>query len=213
MPLKDEAFARADELDEAARDTGAVNTLVFGESLRGLNTDVPGIVDAFDERGVRPGEHAVLLGAGATARSVVVALARMGVSRLDIVARRAEAAVQLLDFAAARGITGSVASASDVLDTPGLVVSTFPGDALPELPALRVSASCELFDVAYSDDASRVRSWWRDAGGTAPRVDGLDMLIGQALRQIRVFVNDDVDAELPDEAAVRRAMRAAVGRS
>lgn len=213
MPLKDEAFERADDLDDAARETGAVNTLVLGDRLRGLNTDVPGIVDAFAERGVTPGEHAVLLGAGATARSVVVALGRMGVTRIDVFARRPEAATQLADYAAERGIEATALAMTSTIDASGLVVSTFPGDAEPQLPRLRSSEAGELFDVAYSDPTSAVRRWWRDAGGSLPRVDGLDMLIGQALRQIRVFVRDDVDAELPDEGAVRRAMRAAVGRS
>lgn len=213
MPLKDEAFERADDLDDAARETGAVNTLVLGDRLRGLNTDVPGIVDAFVERGVTPGEHAVLLGAGATARSVVVALGRMGVRRIDVFARRPEAATRLADYAVERGIEAAALSVTSSLEVSGLVVSTFPGDAEPQLPRLRSSEAGELFDVAYSDSTSAVRSWWRDAGGSAPRVDGLDMLVGQALRQIRVFVSDDVEAELPDEGAVRRAMRAAVGRS
>lgn len=213
MPLKDEAFARAEILDDAARETGAVNTLVLGERLRGLNTDVPGIVDAFAERGVLPGERVALLGAGATARSVVVALARMGVGRIDVFARRFEAAAQLVEYAAERGLEAQVLPAGATIEAPGLVVSTFPGDAAPDLPRLRLDGSAELFDVAYSDSASVVRSWWKDAGGPSPRVDGLDMLIGQALRQIRVFATDDVEAELPHEGAVRRAMRAAVGRS
>lgn len=213
MPLKDEAFAQADVLDDAARETGAVNTLVLGERLRGLNTDVPGIVDAFVERGVAPGERAVLLGAGATARSVVVALARMGVARIEVFARRADAAAELIAYSAERGIEATALSSDESIDAPGLVVSTFPGDAQPELPHLRLGSSDELFDVAYSDAASTVRSWWREAGGSAPRVDGLDMLIGQAVRQIRVFATDDVEAVLPDESEVRRAMQASVGRS
>ena len=52
MPLKEVAYAAADELDRHASLTGAVNTLLLGETLRGFNTDVGGIVDAFTHAGV-----------------------------------------------------------------------------------------------------------------------------------------------------------------
>ena len=42
-------------------------------------------------------------------------------------------------------------------------------------------------------------------------LNGLDMLTEQAIGQIRFFLTGDQDELLPDEAAVRRAMRTAVG--
>lgn len=213
MPLKDEAVALADRVDAAAALTGAVNTLSLGGQVTGFNTDVPGIIDAFAERGVAAGDHAVVLGAGATARSVLVALQRMGVRSVDIRARRAGAAAGLGDLAAAIGLHAASDGIGSAIAHPSLVVSTLPGGASPELPALRLGEGSELFDVAYSDPRSAVRSWWAAAGGAPSRVDGLDMLVGQALRQIRIFVGDDIDLPLTDEPAVLRAMRAAVGRS
>lgn len=77
-PLKEEAFARADERDSAALAAGAVNTLVFvGTRVSGHNTDGIGAIGALREA-VRGddlrGARVLVLGAGPTARAVIPAL-------------------------------------------------------------------------------------------------------------------------------------------
>ena len=57
--------------------------------------------------------------------------------------------------------------------------------------------------------ADRARRAWHAAGRLL--LHGLDMLIEQAVLQVRVFTDADPDVPLPREAAVRAAMRAAVG--
>lgn len=73
-PLKEAALGLADEVDPVAARAGAANTLLLGEPRLALNTDVGGLralLAAHDL--LRPQEVAVL-GAGATARSALVAL-------------------------------------------------------------------------------------------------------------------------------------------
>jgi shikimate dehydrogenase len=79
-PLKEEAFARADERDPIARVTGAVNTLVLGPTIRGYNTDGIGALGALASAGlVRIADrHVLVLGAGPTARAAVAALVDAG---------------------------------------------------------------------------------------------------------------------------------------
>ncbi|HUG49769.1 MAG TPA: shikimate dehydrogenase, partial [Terrimesophilobacter sp.] len=50
---------------------------------------------------------------------------------------------------------------------------------------------------------------WSAAGGTV--LSGLEMLMWQALRQVRVFVSGDQDTELDNEPRVIDAMRRSVG--
>ncbi len=83
MPLKNDVMPLLDEIDPVAVATGAVNTVLLdGGRRRGANTDVGGLVAALDEHGAGRGP-AVVLGAGATARSAVAALAARGSRRGD----------------------------------------------------------------------------------------------------------------------------------
>ena len=85
IPHKEAAFRLADVLDDSARATGSVNTLVFQDdgTIRGLSTDGDGFVASlsaagFDLPGAGLGAAAgrvLLLGAGGAARSVAVSLA------------------------------------------------------------------------------------------------------------------------------------------
>jgi len=64
MPLKEQAHRAARELDRHAELTGAVNTLLLGDDVRGFNTDVGGIVDALADEGLTTVERVRILGAG-----------------------------------------------------------------------------------------------------------------------------------------------------
>jgi shikimate dehydrogenase len=89
MPHKRAMVPLMDELDESARVSGAVNTVVIeGQKLSGYNTDGPGLVEACREVGVAlAGQRILLLGAGGAAASIAVAFCDEGVGKLDIVNR------------------------------------------------------------------------------------------------------------------------------
>ncbi len=88
VPHKFAVAALCDELAGAAKELGAVNCLVQGGKLVGHNTDVFGFHDALVESGfdIR-GKHAVVLGAGGSARAIEYAL-RTGGATVDVAARR-----------------------------------------------------------------------------------------------------------------------------
>lgn len=98
VPHKERAFAAAAALDESARLSGAVNTLVRREEggFLGKNTDVEGFINNLKEGGVDPATigHTLVLGAGGAARAVAVGLALEGCAEITFVNRtrdRAEA--------------------------------------------------------------------------------------------------------------------------
>jgi shikimate dehydrogenase len=68
-----------------------------------------------------------------------------------------------------------------------------------------------LFDVAYDPWPSALARSWDAAGGTV--ISGLELLIHQAVGQIRLFVAGDQRLPLPREDAVVAAMRSAVAAS
>ncbi|BDZ46955.1 shikimate dehydrogenase [Naasia aerilata] len=205
MPLKREVLPLLDERDELTELTGAANTvLLAGGTRTGFNTDVGGIEAAFAERGVPPLSTALVLGGGATAASVLVALARLGVTSVTVAVRDPGRAEPLVELAAAVGVQLAVAAFGAELPATDLLASTLPGDAPP--PPLPAPGRAALLDVAYDPWPSRLADGW-----AGPVVNGLDMLLHQALLQVRVFVNGDPGRVLDGEAGVLRAMRAAVG--
>jgi len=213
MPLKERAFARADVLDDDARLTGAANTLLLGASRHGFNTDVGGLVSALETAGLGSSRTARVLGGGATARSAMVSLLRLGVTDVEVVTRRREQTDDLIAFGERIGIrTGSAPLDSESRpDRVDLTISTLPGTVvLPRSAATTLAVQGgALFSAAYAPWPTTLAEAWAAATG-APVVTGLEMLLHQAVRQIRIFLHGRPEQTLPDEAGVLAAMRAAM---
>ena len=211
MPLKPAVLPLLHETDEVARLTGGANTLVIDDGkLRGFNTDVYGIVEAFRAVGVDELETAQLLGGGATAASAIVALAELGARRVVVSVRTPAKAERLAVLGAELGMNVVVRAIGEADEgTPDAVISTLPGGVESGIgfPAA-VRARAVLLDVAYDPWPSALARSWSEVGGTV--VPGLDMLLHQALAQVRAFVGGNSDVVLPDEASAFAAMRASV---
>lgn len=98
IPHKVEVMNYLDEIDEAARTIGAVNTIVNRSGkLIGYNTDGIGYVRSLkEETGLKlEGSKVVMIGAGGAARGVAYALAKEGTAHLYIANRSKDKAEQL----------------------------------------------------------------------------------------------------------------------
>ncbi|WP_289018095.1 shikimate dehydrogenase [uncultured Ornithinimicrobium sp.] len=208
MPLKEEALALADEVDEDARLTGGANTLVRcpDRGWRAWNTDVHGVGAALAEAGVVGPRRAAVLGGGATARSVLVALDRLGVRDVDLVVREAPRAAtrELLDRLGLRATTRRLGTPATG-EAPEVVVSTLPATAVLGVCVVRdllAEARPVVLDVAYapwpSGFATAVSAV---TAGRQPVVRGTAMLLHQAARQVHLMTGHDGPVE---------AMRAAL---
>lgn len=206
MPLKRAVLPLVDGHDALVDRLGLANTVVLGDRPALFNTDVEGIVRVLEPAGAHSAGTAVVLGAGATAASALAALQQLGVADRVVAAR---------DPDAARGLPGAarvvpLSEVADELPSAGLVISTLPGYAghVFEVPTL---AGTPLLDVAYDPWPTPLGERWAAAGGRL--LHGLDLLVEQAVLQVRAFVAGDPTVPLPAEQAVRRAMATAVGRS
>lgn len=102
IPHKVEVMSYLDEIDEGARQIGAVNTIVNEQGrLKGYNTDGIGYVRSLkEETGVDlSGKKVLILGAGGAARAIVYALAKEGAALIRIANRTAARAAELADCA------------------------------------------------------------------------------------------------------------------
>jgi shikimate dehydrogenase len=202
MPHKEAALALGTP-DEVARLVGAANTVVFdADTVRVYNTDVPGAVQALAAHGIHTVTDAVIVGAGATARSLVAALARIGLQWLIVLARRPEPAAALRDFALSLGVKGvevaELTARTVPLPPTDLLVSTLPGEALtpyiPEHLSDLLPDVGAVFDVSY-DPWERPLLELASAFGM-PTVDGLDLLAGQAVSQFQLFTGYEVEFDV-----------------
>lgn len=215
MPLKEEAAKLAESLDQNATLTGAVNTIVRTESgWAGFNTDVFGIVQAVGQANLGELDEILVIGSGATATSAVTAIAQIAPgAKLRVFARNAQTRTQLVDYARGLGLaakkTGSLTRSAR---KASLTVATLPGGALDEVAAKLTKRGFQpggaILDVAYQPWPSGIATVWAKQG--KPIISGLEMLIWQAVAQIRIFTSGDPSLPLPNEAAVLEAMRHSV---
>jgi len=187
MPLKREAVALVDRLTDRARLAGAVNTIVIqaGERL-GDNTDLPGAVAAIRERTTTPLASAAILGGGATATSIGLALIELGVTSVRLLvrdeARAAETSAALGAHPAAPAVLVLTLDADEVLDTD-IVVSTIPAVAQSDALVARCAQVPVVFEALYEPWPTPLARSAQDR----VLVSGLDLLVHQAVLQFELF--------------------------
>lgn len=192
MPHK-EAIIGFGEPDDVVRLTGAGNTLVLGDEGRTVhNTDVAGVVNAV--RLERPSvDRVTIVGNGATARSGLVGIARMGARQLTVLARRPERAGGMVDLARRVGIEAVVLPLEETPPRADLLFSTIPTTGLQD-HADRLSGTADLlFDAVY-DPWPTPLGRAAEATGT-PILSGLHLLAGQAVDQVRLMTGLDIDLD------------------
>lgn len=210
MPLKREILPLLDKRDDVALAAGVVNTVLFADGrLRGFNTDVDGAKRMLGEALSGPLRAAHILGAGATACSLAVALSQLGVRELTVSTRTPARAQEISEVAIRHGMTLAVVGMDEFPGSPDVVVSTLPGNAEFPLNVPRgLRSTVPLVDIAYDPWPTAVASHWLEAGGDVVN-NGLGMLVYQALAQVRIFVHGDPTVGLKSEPVVLAAMRAA----
>lgn len=210
MPLKTAMLQEVDEVRGVAQVLGVVNTVAFEESGEGVrriayNTDVAGIVDAVRNAGAAPAPSAVILGGGGTAASAVAALKLLGAGSVQLFVRDPSRVQEARAAAAGVGVELAVRRLSDAAGPTAaadVVISTLPpraADGLAaELSATGGRTPGVLLDVAYDPWPSMIASVWQAGGGSV--VPGLEMLLYQAVEQVRLFsrLGDEVNASVID---------------
>jgi shikimate dehydrogenase len=202
MPLKRAVVPLLDELGPEASLARAANTVVLAGSRRvGHNTDVPGAAAALRERCPQPPGSAIVLGGGATAASVLLALAELGCTYASLVVRDPSRARETVSVVAAHPQAPRVdvlRLGHDPVPEADLLVSTIPAAAQDTWVLDLVPRSAVLFEVLYDPWPTPLVRAATDAGLTV--VGGLDLLVHQAALQFTLMTGAD-----PAPLAVIRA--------
>ena len=200
VPHKEAALALADTASQSARAIGAANTLSFGAggAIHADNTDAPGLLAALgrDPRGA----HAVVLGAGGSARAAVWALREAGAARVSVWNRTARRARELAHELGAEAVEEPLPG-FDLLvhcTASGLVAGS---DQLKDLPvdddALHVGV--HVIDLVYQPGGTSLVARARARGAGA--VDGLEVLVRQGALSLELWTGATAPLELMRRAA------------
>ena len=209
MPHKRAMVPLVDGLDEGARISGAVNTVVIeGPKLRGFNTDGPGMIEACREAGIAlVGRRVLLLGSGGAAASIAAAFCDEGIGGLHIVNRNPEHAATLADKLREAGKKAEIevhpTGALDGSVRAPIIVNTTPlgmgdDDPLP-LPPEYLDGGTALVDAVYRPGAeTELVRQARARGATV--VTGQRMLLYQGVLAQRLWTGRQPNVAAMDAA-------------
>lgn len=215
MPNKMEIIQYLDELDDSAKYSGAVNTVVNDNGkLIGHNTDGQGYVENLLNHGVEiEGKKITLVGSGGAATPIAIQLAQSGVSEISIFARNDQYFKQAEENA--RKINEDMKEfnvkanifpledkeqfrkeiADSVVLANGTSLGMKPLDDLSivdeTLDVLR--KDLVVTDVVYNPQKSKLLQQAEDAGCTA--INGLGMMSWQGAIAFKLFTGVDMPRE------------------
>ncbi|WP_169566611.1 shikimate dehydrogenase [Sneathiella limimaris] len=206
LPLKETIIPYIDQLEQAASEIGAVNTLVISENgeLQGKNTDWIGFRDSL-------GDHlnldrfvngtALVLGAGGAARAILYALKSMGFSKIFLTNRTQARAQHLANEM--KNIPIEVVpwdEKEQMLSKTDLLVNTtslgMKGQPPLILDLTDLKKTAVVTDIVYAPLETELLKQARLKGHSV--VDGLGMLLHQAKAGFEAWfgVYPEVDKDL-----------------
>jgi len=200
-PYKVEIVPYLNEVEEPAALCGSVNTVVVHDGmLQGSTTDGIGVLVPLKKRIDVKGRRVVIGGGGGAARAAALALMRKG-AQVTLLARDPR---QAEEVAAALGCaSGALADAGqhpwDVLINATPVGSRASADQAP-LPADRHRKGTVVLDMVYDPLETR---FLREAQAADCRIiDGLEMLLAQAVAQFETWTGLEAPADLMKSTAL-----------
>ncbi len=190
MPHKHDVALAVDRRSPVAEVLSAVNTVVaVGDEVVGENTDGAGLLAALAaDHGFDPsGRRCLVLGAGGSARAVVLALAGAGAASVEVAARRPEQAEATSRLAGSVGRAGTI----DGADGADLVVNATPvtGELPLGLDPARLGPGQLVVDLGYQPRVTALLGAAAATGATT--ANGLGMLVHQAALSLRLWTGED----------------------
>lgn len=205
IPHKVAILGHLDELAPSAQIIGAVNTVIIsrdagGVRLTGENTDGQGFLASLREVRDPSGKHVVILGAGGAARAIAVETALAGARSITIVNRTVERGQALADLvetrtpAAARFLPWTpslhIPHGTDVVINATSIGFHPHESAMPDIDVTSLGAGMVVADVVANPPRTRLLTAAAEQGCTT--LDGLGMLVNQALTNARLWTGRDL---------------------
>ena len=190
LPHKQAVIPFLDEISREVELIGAVNTLTFENGrIKGNNTDGLGFLEGMRETGfeLTQGESALVIGAGGSARAVIVALGSIGLETIFVANRTVSKAVKLAEClsdsigASVHGIGLDDSQLEDVVNNVALVVNTASVGMDISMPPIIdtdwLRPQTAVYDIVYTPPETRLLLAAAERG--CHTIRGLSMLVYQ----------------------------------
>ena len=179
IPYKEQIISYLDQIDDAAAQIKAVNTVKIQRSgrqvsLQGYNTDIHGFQESIKPLLQKYHHKALVLGTGGASKAVMKALENLGIDAI-LVSRNPEE----------KGEISYNDLDEDVMDSYKIVINTTPIgtypniEGCPAIPFEWITSKHLLFDLVYNPEVTGFLKQGREQGATIK--NGLEMLHLQAL--------------------------------
>jgi shikimate dehydrogenase len=208
IPHKVAVIPYLDRTSEAASLMGAVNCVNrVGQELVGENTDGKGFVQSLRDVTDPAGKNVVILGAGGAARAIGVEVALAGAAQIVVVNRGVARGQELVDL-----LNDKIHVPSRFVkwegnyevppETEVIINATSIGlgddEARVPLAVPTLELDMVVADVIFNPPETRLLRDARQRG--CKTLDGLGMLVNQAVIAFKIWTGQDANAELMREA-------------
>lgn len=193
MPLKEEVLNFANIISPLAARIRSANTLIQSPSgtLSASTTDVSGFTHALSAHGRDVGGGVLIIGGGATARAAVSACDGIS-TRISVMVRSLSRVEEISNSAEFSDLEFIEWGDTTLFETAELIISTVPEGVSDSLVKdFPTKPAGIFFDVLYNPWPTMALKVWNDRGGEI--VDGLDLLIHQAIDQVAIFSGQYVE--------------------
>ena len=192
IPYKQDVIPYLDEMDENARAIGAVNTIVNKDGkLYGHNTDFSGFMYMLKKHNIDvKGKKCLVIGDGGASKAVVAVLKKMGAGEVIIVdIIKTESAITYDECFEKHTDAQFIANTSPVGMFPKCDASPVDLTRFPQCEAVA--------DVIYNPLETKLVAQAKELGMIG--VNGLEMLVAQALYAVEFFLEKKLDESKIDE--------------
>jgi shikimate dehydrogenase len=216
IPHKIEAMKYLDEIAEADRRIGSINTIVNEQGrLIGMGTDGPGALKALVDAGVGlDGKNVLMLGSGGAARAIAFTLAlKTGLAKLAILDIN-EGMLHGLTADLNSGTSATIECApladktlAKEMEQADIIINCTPMGMHPRegislVPAGLFRPGQVVFDVVYTPLETKLLADAKSRGLQA--ISGVEMFINQAVLQFREFTGFDAPVEVMRRVVMER---------
>ena len=193
IPYKQDVIPYLFEIEDSAREIGAVNTIVNRDGrLYGYNTDMPGFIYMVKKNGVdMTAKKVVILGNGGASQAVQTAVSKMAASEMIVVGHRTMK----------EGVI-TYQECFEKHSDADIVVNTSPVGMFPNIDASPVDLThfpqCKaVFDIIANPLTTKLVAQARELGMIG--VTGLEMLVAQAKYAVEIFLDTRISDDRIEE--------------
>jgi 3-dehydroquinate dehydratase/shikimate dehydrogenase len=203
-PHKAAVLDHLDWIEPAAKEIGAVNTIVSNDNrLLGYNTDATAILKPVAERlGSLRSARCAVIGAGGVASAALWSLKNEG-AEVTVFARDVEKGSELAEKFCVDGkqLESAVFESFDVVINATPLGTRGPLQSETSASAATLRGARLAYDLVYNPRETRFLREAREAG--CDTIGGLPMLVLQAAEQFKLWTGTEAPLELMAEAAAR----------